>query len=263
MNWTSWHNHTGDGPRFSYCADADLTPEFYRRMLRQGPWRAFALTEHAFALGILPDDGPWPPQWYYQPERLWANRALREEKTVRFLERLHNVCDGKTIFGGLEVEVACDGSLSMESMLWPFLHVVIGSIHYLPGDAHDCFTEHLNQLDMLLYYPIDIFGHPFRAFGKEVEVPDEIIDETLLRLKDAGVAIEINAHMPFARDTYVLERAVHYGVSIAFGLDAHARRDLQLHTYFEQILLDSSVDAARIRHFQPVHKVPKPRVLVK
>jgi histidinol phosphatase-like PHP family hydrolase len=263
MIWSSWHNHTGDGPRFSYCADADLTPEVYRCMLRQGPWRAFALTEHAFALGILPDEEPWPPQWYHRPERLWANRALREDKTIRFLERLHKTCDGEKIFGGLEVEVACDGSLSMEPMLWPYLHVVIGSIHYLPGDPRDQFTEHLHQLGMLLHYPIDILGHPFRAFGEGVAVPDEIIDETLLRVKEVGVAIEINAHVPFARDAYVLVRAVHLGVRVAFGLDSHARHELQLHTYFEQILRDSGVECSQIRHFQPARKVPKPRVLVR
>jgi len=232
-------------------------------MLRQGPWRAFALTEHAFALGILPDEEPWPPQWYHQPERLWANRALREEKTIQFLERLHKACDGEKIFGGLEVEVACDGSLSMDPMLWPYLHVVIGSIHYLSGDSRDQFTEHFHQLDMLLHYPIDILGHPFRAFGEGVSVPDEIIDETLLRVKEAGVAIEINAHVPFARDAYVLVRAVHLGVRVAFGLDAHARHELQLHTYFEQILRDSGVECSQIRHFQPARKVPKPRVLVR
>jgi len=262
MIWSSWHNHTGDGARFSYCAEGDLTPEVYRRMLRQGHWRSFALTEHAFALGILPEDEPWPHQWYYQPERLWLNSALREEKTVQFLERLHNTCDGEKIFGGLEVEVACDGSLSMEPMLWPYLHVVIGSIHYLP-EAHDRFAEHFRQLDMLLYYPIDILGHPFRAFGAGVEVPDEVIDETLLRVKNAGVAIEINAHVPFARDAYVLQRAAQIGARVAFGLDAHAQHELGLHTYFEQVLADSGVDAAAIRHYQPVRKVPKPRILVR
>lgn len=262
MIWSSWHNHTGDEPRFSYCAEAELTPEVYRRALRQGPWRAFALTEHAFALGILPDDGPWPHQWYHQPERLWANRALREEKTIRFLERLHKVCDGEKIFGGLEVEVGCDGALSMDPMLWPYLHVVIGSIHYLPATP-DPFAEHFHQLDMLLYYPIDILGHPFRAFGADVEVPDEVIDETLLRARNAGAAIEINAHMPFARDAFVLQRAVHHGVRVAFSLDAHHRDELRLHTYFEQVLADSGVEADRIRHFQPARKVPKPRVLVR
>ena len=104
MQWNSWHNHTGDGPRFSYCADAALTPEVYRRALRGGPWHAFALTEHAFAIA-LPDDAPWPFQWYDQPERLWAHRAFREDKTAQFLDRLGKVCDGSRIFGGLEVEV--------------------------------------------------------------------------------------------------------------------------------------------------------------
>ena len=263
MIWTSWHNHTGDGPRFSYCADSDLTPETYRRMLRDGPWRAFALTEHAFALGIDADDRPWPGEWYHEPERLWKNRAFREDKTAIFLERLGTVCDGDKIFGGLEVEVAYDGSLSMEPVLWPYLHVVIGSIHYLPGERHTWCGAHMMQLNMLLCHPIDILGHPFRALAGAGPAPDEIIDETLICARDAGVAIEINAHYPFARDAHVLARAVALGVRVAFGLDAHHRRELKLHTYFEQVLRDSGVDFNQIRQFHPIRKAPKPKVLVR
>jgi len=262
MIWSSWHNHTGEFPRFSYCAEADLTPEAYRRMLRLGPWQAFALTEHAFALA-LPDDAPWPHQWFHRPERLWAHHAFREDKTARFLERVARVCDGERLFSGLEVEVACDGSLSMEAPLWPYLHVVVGSIHYLPGDHAGWIEAHLAQLDMLLAYPIDILGHPFRALSGAGPVPEEIIDETLRRAYQADVAIEINAHMPFAQDADVLARAHRMGLRIAFGLDAHAREELALHTYFAQVVRDSGVDPARLRLFHPARKIPRPRALAR
>ncbi len=262
MLWSSWHNHTGDGPRFSYCAHADLTPEFYRRAARSGNWRAFALTEHAFALA-LPDEEPWPHQWFHQPERLWQHRGFREDKTARFLERMAQACDGVRLFSGLEVEVACDGSLSMESLLWPYLHVVIGSIHYLPGAHDEWIAQHFRQLDMLLTYPIDILGHPFREISHAGPVPDEVLDETLLRARQAGVAIEINAHAPFARDAEVLARAVKLGVRVAFGLDAHHRRELASPAYFEQVVTTSGVDYADIRFFQPISKTPKPRALTR
>ncbi len=262
MQWNSWHNHTGDGPRFSYCADAALTPEVYRRALRGGPWHAFALTEHAFAIA-LPDDAPWPFQWYDQPERLWAHRAFREDKTAQFLDRLGKVCDGSRIFGGLEVEVARDGSLSMEAPLWPYLDVVIGSIHHLPGPQPKWPDAFFAQLDMLLRHPIDILGHPFRELSHAGPVPDEVLDETLYRVREAGVAVEINAHMPFARDADVLARAVRLGVPIAFGLDAHHRDDLARHSYFAQIVADSGLALNDIRQFRPVRKAPKPRPLVR
>ncbi|HEY3418023.1 MAG TPA: hypothetical protein VGM23_14185, partial [Armatimonadota bacterium] len=133
MSWSSWHNHTGENPHFSYCADHDLSPDFYRRQLRLGPWQAFAITDHAFALA-LPDEEPWPFQWFHEPEKLWQHRAFREDKTAQYLDRMGKVCDGRRIFSGLEVEVAGDGSLSMESLLWPYLDVIIGSIHHLPGN---------------------------------------------------------------------------------------------------------------------------------
>ena len=262
MNWSSWHNHTGDGPRFSYCGAADLTPEVYRRALRQGPWRAFALTEHAFSLAF-PEEESWPPKWYHHPERLREHRAYRDDKTAQFLDRLSKVCDGEKIFGGLEVEVACDGTLSMDSVLWPYLHVVIGSIHFLPGDSKSWNDAHMMQLNTLLCYPIDILGHPFRMLEEAGPVPDEIIDETLHCAKEAGVAIEINAHKPFDRDAEVLARAVKLGLRVAFGLDAHSRHELQSHTYFEQVVRDSGINPSQLRLFQPTRKVPKARVLVR
>lgn len=263
MQWSSWHNHTGDDPRFSYCADAELTPEVYRRALRTGPWQAFALTEHAFALALPPDEEPWPHQWYHHPERLWKHRAFREDKTTRYLERIGRVCDGERIFSGLEVEVACDGSLSMESPLWPYLDIVIGSIHYLPGEHATWCEEHIAQLNSLLRYPIDILGHPFRVLSSAGPVPDEIIDETLRRAKQADVAVEINAHMTFDQDADVLARAVKLGLQVSFGLDTHQRQELALHTYFEQVVEQSGVKRNDIRFYHPVRRSPKPRALIR
>lgn len=263
MLWSSWHNHTGDGCKFSYCADGDLTPEFYRRALRTGPWQSFALTEHAFALAIPEDQEPWPFQWYYQPERLWEHRAFREDKTAQYLERMGKVCDGERFFSGLEVEIAVDGSLSMENLLWPYLDIVIGSIHYLPGEKDGWCTAQIEHLTSLLRYPIDILGHPFRELSHAGPVPDEIIDETLRLAKQSDVAIEINAHMPYDRDADVLRRAVTLGIPVAFGLDAHHRSELTQHTYFEKVLDESGVDVNAIRFFQPVRRSAKPRQLVR
>jgi len=263
MLWSSWHNHTGDDPRFSYCADRDLSPDVYRRLLRHSTWQSFALTEHAFALALPDDCDPWPFQWYYQPQRLWTHRAFREDKTARYLERMGKVCDGQRILSGMEVEVACDGSLSMEAALWPYIHVVVGSMHFLPNEPTTRFAEHFRQLDMLLEHPIDILGHPFRELSRRGPVPDEILEETLLRAREVGVAVEINAHMPFERDPDVLACAVRLGVRVAFGLDAHHRSELGLHTYFAQVVADSAVNPDTIRHFEPISKTPKPRQIVR
>jgi len=263
MLWSSWHNHTGDGARFSYCAEPELTPDVYRKALRHGPWQAFALTEHAFALAIPADEGPWPHQWYHEPERLWAFRAFREEKTEQFLERTAAACDGKRLYRGLEVEVAWDGTLSMEPLLWPYMDVVIGSIHYLPGARETWPDAHIMQLSTLLAYPIDILGHPFRELSKAGYVPDEIMVETLKLARDADAAIEVNAHLPFPDDARMLAHAVRMGCRVAMGLDAHSRAELELHTYFEQVVADSGVRPADIRFFKPVRKSPKPQMLAR
>ncbi|MHB9134441.1 MAG: hypothetical protein ACYDBB_25495 [Armatimonadota bacterium] len=238
-----------------------MSEDAYRRALRSGNWSAFAITDHAFSLA-LPDDEPWPFQWFENPERLWAQRTFREDKTAQYLEFLGRVTDSEQIFGGLEVEVACDGSLSMDSALWPYLDVVIGSIHHLPGDQSEWVDRYFEQLNMLLMYPIDILGHPFRNLSRMGPIPDEVIDETLYLVKDIGVAIEINAHMPFERDADVLIRAAEQGIRVAFGLDAHHRHELSLYTYFEEVVAKSGLPIEQVRLFKPVRKAPKPHALV-
>jgi hypothetical protein len=48
-------------------------------------------------------------------------------------------------------------------------------------------------------------------------------------------------------------------VRVAFGLDAHGRDELSLHTYFAQVVLESGVNPDDIRLFQPLVKSAKPR----
>lgn len=251
MLWSSWHNHTGDGPAFSYCASADMTVDLYRQALRTGPWQSFALTEHAFAIA-LPSSQAWPNQWFYQPEKLWAERSFREDKTAQYLQRIADVCDGEQLYSGMEVEVACDGSLSMDDSLWPYLDVVIGSIHYLPDDAASTYDEFFAQMRALLSYPISIIGHPFRALAQYGHVPEEIMTETLQLCKSAGVALEINAHIPFESDPALLRQAAAMGLTIAFSLDSHHRGELELHSYFAQVLAQSELSIEEILLFQPL-----------
>ena len=260
MQWSSWHNHTGNPPHFSYCASVDLTPDYYRRALRTGPWQSFALTEHAFAIALPPEEA-WPHQWYFSPEKLWAHRAFREDKTAKFLERIATDCDGERLFSGMEAEVGCDGTLSMDDALWPYLDVVIGSIHYMPGEKDGWYNEHIRQLQMLLQHPVDILGHPLRSLASCGEIPEEIIDETLRCCKLAKVAIEINAHIPSADDARLLTRAVHMGLPIAFSLDAHHCNELALHSYFAQVLKDSGVSYDTLTLFQPVRNRAKARAV--
>lgn len=262
LRWSSWHNHTGDGWRFSYCAEHDLCPEAYRRALQTGPWEAFAITEHAFSLA-LPDDAPWPHQWYYSPQRLWEDRAFREDKTARYLERMAHICDGERLFCGLETEIDCDGALNMDAALWPYFDVVIGSLHYLPEvNAARRVEGFFAELDALLAHPIDILGHPFRQLTPFGPVPDEVIDETLRRAHALGVAVEINAHIPFDRDADVLRRAAALGVTVAFGLDAHTIRELEQHSYFARVVAESGVALEALTLFHPVRRMAKPPVPV-
>ena len=251
MRWSSWHNHTGDA-RFSYCAVEDLSIATYRSALESGPFAAFAITEHAFALN-LPSDICWPHQWYYTPEKLWSNPTFREAKTIRFLERIAENRDEKRLFFGLEAEIGCDGSFSIDPLLRPYLDLVIGSVHFIPGSP-DPIAEYFRQLDMLLVHDFDILGHPFRLLEEHLRgapVPEEVLLETLRRAAAKGIAVEINGHTSFWGDAEILRRSNEIGYAVAFGLDAHHPNELRRYEYFETVLKKSGVDVETLRLYEP------------
>ena len=224
----------------------------YRNALASGHYAAFAITEHTFALN-LPPDICWPHQWYYTPKQLWSKPAFREEKTTRFLQRIAANQDDELIFFGLEAEIAADGSFTLDPLLRPHLDLVIGSIHFIP-DSPDPVAEYFRQLDMLLVHDFDILGHPFRLLEEHLRgapVPEEALLETLRRAAAKGVAVEVNGHTSFSGDVEILRRSHEIGYDVAFGLDAHHTRDLEMYNYFETVLKNSGVDAEMLRLYAP------------
>jgi histidinol phosphatase-like PHP family hydrolase len=123
-------------------------------------------------------------------------------------------------------------------------------MHYFPGKPSKWYAEQITQIKALLKYPIHILGHPFRQLASAGPVPDEIIDETLRLAKQAGVAIEINAHVHFADDAKVLARAVKLDIPVAFSLDSHHYDELSNYDYFADVVQASGVSYDQIRFFR-------------
>ncbi|MEI6519137.1 MAG: hypothetical protein WCO98_03740 [bacterium] len=256
MKWASWHNHTGDGPRFSYCAAKNLSPQFYIDAIANGPWTAFAITDHIFAMMIPEDSNPWPNQWFLNQHELHRHKAFYEDRIATYLARLQTFCDGKTIFGGMEIEV--DGNLEpiFDLSLRDKLDVLIGSIHHLPGDSVDeKIRWHFDQVDALLQMPIDIVAHPFRNLAQFTYINDEIMDETLNRIAAAGIAVEVNAHVPFNREPDMLRKAVSRGMTVAFSIDMHDRSEITAYNYLDEVVKKSGVKEEDIKLFQPTVRI--------
>jgi histidinol phosphatase-like PHP family hydrolase len=242
MRFFSWHNHTGAGPRFSYCADRDLGVNTYLAALDHGPWNGFAITDHGFSLLLPEGGGPWPSQWYHHPELLQSAPAFAAEKTAQYLARIAHYRHEPRLRWGMEVDVACDGRLAMPDDVRTSLDLLIGGVHYLPGEEGPAwYEENLKQIRALLAHKVDLLAHPFRIVAPLGPVPDEIIDETLRLCADANVAVEVNAHRFLPQEPDVLRRAVARGLRIAFSLDAHHTPELGLHTYFTDTVAKSGV----------------------
>lgn len=123
---------------------------------------------------------------------------------------------------------------------------IIGSVHYING-MHifdKARWREPAERDLLkekeLYYQLiqqsvrsgmfDILGHLDGMKGNNptfLDIPSDILDNTLKVIADSGVAVEINTSGKrkeckawFPSDD-ILERACHYGINITFGSDSH------------------------------------------
>lgn len=256
MKLASWHNHTGDGPRFSYCAAKNLSPQFYIDAINNGLWSAFAITDHVFAMMVPENSNPWPGQWFFNEQELRRHNSFYEDKITAYMERLQNICDGKTIFGGMEIEVDSNLEPIFDLNLRDKLDIVIGSIHHLPGETvDDKIRWHFAQLDALLKAPIDIIAHPFRNLAQYTLIDNKIMNETLDRIQSAGVAVEVNAHVPFTREADMLSKAVARGMTVAFSIDMHDRSEINSYIYLNEVIMKSNVNEDDIKLFQPTVRI--------
>ncbi|MGG3840693.1 histidinol-phosphatase [Paenibacillus thiaminolyticus] len=129
---------------------------------------------------------------------------------------------------------------------YPFDYI-IGSVHYTNGisifnkNRWKKLSEEERIAQKITYYELirdsartgmfQILGHIDAMKGNYPEFSDivaaEAIDETLSVIADCGVAIEINTSgkTKLSGGWYpsddILERALHYGVDVTFGSDAH------------------------------------------
>lgn len=256
MRLASWHNHTGNSPRYSYCAAKNLTPQFYLDEIAAGSWSAFAITDHIFAMMVPENSNPWPNQWFFREHELRKHQAFYEDKIASYLEMLNTYCNGKTLFGGMEIEVDSNLEPIFEMHLREKLDIIIGSIHHLPGDSVDeKIRWHFDQIDALLKLPVDIIAHPFRNLAQFTPIHNEIMDETINRIAAAGKTIEINAHVPFNREIDVLRKAVARGMTVAFSIDMHDRSEIDAHIYLNEVIKKSGVNENEIKLFQPTVRI--------
>ena len=251
--WLSWHNHTGAFPRFSFCSTAGLSVGRYKAALEGADadaWEGFAITEHAFSIAIPDEQLAWPHIWFR--DSAIVDRFHADGTTARrigeCLDYYASFRDNKRFFTGIEVESNADGVTAIPPDRLREFGFVIASVHHDEGDFADCWRQHFFHLDKALRIPADMVGHPVRRLSRysspENPLPREIIDETLDRIRAAGMAVEINAHYPQLHDDVrVLQGAAERGMRVAFSMDLHYPEEFGNWRYFEDVCEQAGIDA--------------------
>ena len=250
------HAHTCD---LSYCCDEGITVSTYVEALRRsGEAAGVAITNHGFAI-YFPPDLAWSWRYMARPEiwdehREWGNRRLAAHLAEVEEARDQGLCTG------IEVELMCDGRLTLDDRFRDRLSVVIGSVHVLPeqfGDQElppeallEAWWQHTAQLAAA---GIDLLGHPFRwiAGRKGVHLDDEWVRRVVLLAKQQGIGLEINSHQVVDNDVALLRLCVEQGVPLAFGTDAHRREEILDFSYHKALLTRAGMTVDELTLWRP------------
>lgn len=209
------HTHT----HYAYCGENVTPMESIRRAKEYGLKRV-AFTEHSAQLYVSSKDY-WSARFINEPEILRQNRNTPLDRMKQYREemKLHR-CDAVRV--GLEVEVDCNGDLTLLEEDRSGWDLLIGAVHYLPQRFEAGSKEGFMWAnEVLLRSGVQILAHPFRYFIRSKQpVPVELYRPLVELLAGTGIAVELNYHTN-DNDPRFFELCLEHGIPIALGSDAH------------------------------------------
>lgn len=178
--------------------------------LRRGI-KVLAITDHSESLGVAGG--------------LSVQRIREQREEIRRVQEA--LGDRITLLQGSEVEIRADGSVDYPEEILAELDVVIASLHSSLRQPREQVTARLLRAIRNPY--VDIIGHPTGRLFPGREGADLDMDAVLDAAKEAGVALEINAHPArLDLDDIHARRAIEAGIPLAINTDAHSEADLDL-----------------------------------
>ncbi len=176
--------------------------------------KVLAITDHSAGLGVASG---------LSVERLHQQRAEIQAVQARLGDRI-------LLLQGSEVEIHADGSLDYDPQVLAELDIVIASLHSSLRQPRAQITERLVRAMRTPH--VDIIGHPSGRLLPDREGADLDWDVILKTAKEAGVALEIDAHPSrLDLDEVYARRAVELGIPLSIDTDAHAVDQLELMEY--------------------------------
>jgi len=233
-----FHVHT----KTSYCADKDLSPEFYSEQLSHiKSIESVCITDHSMAI-YFPEELAWKWEFLsdanvFEQWREFGNKRL--DKQISELKKFKD----KKILCGIETEMLPNGKLCFDPLFRPQLDIVIGSVHFLPIENNRDILEYwLDHTIKLLNCGIDILGHPFRWISSKIPIETKTVETIVKEAKKNSVALELNSHYKYeTEDIMMIKICAEHNVKISIASDAHRKQEFGDYSYHMSIIEKSNI----------------------
>ena len=210
------HVHT----EFAYCS-RDLTAQGVVERSRLFGLAGVTLVEHAGQLYVSGDEF-WSAAHVHNPA-VWRKKS-EHYRMDKFREKIGPLRDGYVRIG-MEVEVGCDGCLTMHDEDIEWVDLLVGAVHWLVEDIDGMTPAQetaafMRTVRLLLEAGVDVLAHPLRYLNKFGRRPKEVYADVADMLAGTGTAVEINYHHN-GPDPEFLAICIDRGVKISLGSDGH------------------------------------------
>jgi histidinol phosphatase-like PHP family hydrolase/calcineurin-like phosphoesterase family protein len=215
LNLSDFHIHTN----YAYCAE-DVEPKENIKRAKEFGLQRIAFTEHAAQLYVSGKDY-WAARFIDEPEIIENNKNTPLNRMKKYREEME-AYRSNDVLVGLEVELDCNGKLTMLEEDMSGWDILVGAVHYLPQrfekGSKDGFMW---ATELLLKSGIDILAHPFRYFIRSKQpVPKELYRPMVKLLSHFNTAVELNYHTN-DNDPDFFKLCIEHNVPISLGSDGH------------------------------------------
>lgn len=232
---TDCHCHT----EYAYCG-AGITAHDAISRSKQAGLRGLCLTEHAPQL-YVPADDFWEVR--HINEMTWRdNPASRMTGYKAFMDTLRD----DFVLAGFEVELDAEDQLTITDEDRQWADIIIGAIHWLPGEPMDMtYGEFVDNFmatnSKILEGGVDILAHPFRLFhSRKHKVDKSLYADLAAMLAETDTAAEINLHHTSRPDPNFYAICIDRGVKISLASDSHVVENVANFTEHIQLIRDAA-----------------------
>lgn len=209
------HVHTN----YAYCSE-NVEPEANIQRAKQFGLQKIAFTEHAGQLYVSAPDY-WSARYINEPDLIKQNRNTPFNRMKNYRKEMEQY-RSSTILIGLEVEIDCNGKLTLLEEDADGWDILLGAVHNLPQKFEIGSKKgFIWANEALLRGGVDVLAHPFRYFLRnKLPVPEELFQPLAELLAEFNTAVELNYHTN-SNDPRFFEICVDLKVPISLGSDAH------------------------------------------